>query len=116
MSEHFRPEPDGRATPKQSFDFKKIDSPSIPGAYLFARVGTAFDPKSFGVAAFSSAPQEHQQKGEDSSVSEVGIDVFLKRCLSCFHLSAWRLCANLFADTQHPEENRRLGSRPRRTT
>lgn len=29
----------GRDTPKQSFDFKKrtFDSPSIPGAYLFAR-------------------------------------------------------------------------------
>jgi hypothetical protein len=34
-----RPKRDGRERPKQSFDFKKrtFDSPSIPGAYLFAR-------------------------------------------------------------------------------
>ncbi|MDB6102612.1 MAG: hypothetical protein JWO52_2611 [Gammaproteobacteria bacterium] len=36
MTDHFRPERDGRETPKQSFDFKKraFDSLSIPGAYL----------------------------------------------------------------------------------
>jgi hypothetical protein len=35
-------------------------------------------PKSFGIVSFSSAPQERQQKGEQSSVSEVGIDVFFE--------------------------------------